>query len=35
MITKIMAALMLTVLAVYLTAAIVFGVWIIARLMNS
>lgn len=35
MITKIMAALMLTVLAVYLTAAIAFGVWLIALLMDS
>lgn len=35
MITKILAGLMLTVLAVYLVAAIAFGVWVIALLMDS
>jgi hypothetical protein len=33
--TKILASLMLLTLAVYFVAAIAFGVWIIARLMNS
>lgn len=35
MMTKILASLMLLVVAVYCLAAITFGVWIITRLINS